>query len=195
VQARKSKQRHWLRKFKMCATIMCVPGGRGPNKEKTVHCTHMLHREVSSLVLATHNTVSKPHANASWVYMQSPMNALRYEDSDCTVCLSRRQWLLLDYHILSTYTSQSMPSDMPLPSIAEQATILQFRSLSSPSLSASDISPAPCAPGWSCLFANTRSAASRSSSSLSIERSSSAAISRRSMSVESMTKITAAVLA
>lgn len=46
-----------------------------------------------------------------------------------------------------TYTSQSMPSLMPLPSITEQATILQFLSRSSPSFKASEISPAPCAPG------------------------------------------------
>jgi hypothetical protein len=49
-------------------------------------------------------------------------------------------------------TSQSMPSLMPRPSIAEQAMMLQLRSLSSPSFSASEMSPAPFAPGWSCLF-------------------------------------------
>ena len=97
-------------------------------------------------------------------------------------------WL---HHTLTT--SQSIPSLMPFPSIAEHATMLQFRSLSSPKRSASDISPAPLAPGWSCLFANTRSAASRSSSSLSIAASSSDAVFSRSMSVESMTNITAAV--
>ena len=47
----------------------------------------------------------------------------------------------------TTYTSQSMPSLIPLPSITEQATILQLRSRNSPSFSASEISPAPCAPG------------------------------------------------
>ena len=44
-------------------------------------------------------------------------------------------------------TSQSMPSGTPRPSMAEHATILQLRSLSSPSRRASDISPAPLAPG------------------------------------------------
>lgn len=92
-------------------------------------------------------------------------------------------------------TNQSMPSSIPFPSIAEQATILQFRSRSSPSFKASDISPAPLAPGWSCLLANTSKFASRSSSSFSMVANSSAAVPSRSMSVESITKTTAAVLA
>jgi hypothetical protein len=92
-------------------------------------------------------------------------------------------------------TNQSMPSLIPLPSIAEQATILQFRSRSSPNFNASEISPAPLAPGWSCLLAKTSRAASRSSSSFSMADSSSAAVPSRSISVESMTKTTAAVLA
>lgn len=92
-------------------------------------------------------------------------------------------------------TSQSMPSSSPLPSMAEHATMLQLRSRSSPSFKASEISPAPLAPGWSCLLAKTRRFASRSSSSFSMAASSSAAVPRRSISVESITKITAAVLA
>ena len=44
-------------------------------------------------------------------------------------------------------TSQSIPSLTPLPSIALHPTILQFRSFSSASASASLISPAPFAPG------------------------------------------------
>lgn len=97
------------------------------------------------------------------------------------------------YPILTT--SQSMPSLTPVPSTAEQAMMVQLRSLSSPRRRASEISPAPFAPGWSCLLANTKRAASFSSSSLSSVASSSAAVCSRSMSVESMTKMTAAVLA
>lgn len=92
-------------------------------------------------------------------------------------------------------TNQSIPSFRPFPSIAEHATILQFRSRSSPSFRASEISPAPLAPGWSCLLAKTNRAASRSSSSFSMAASSSAAVPSRSISVESITKTTAAVLA
>lgn len=44
-------------------------------------------------------------------------------------------------------TSQSIPSFTPLPSTAEQAMMLQLRSRSSPKRSASEISPAPLAPG------------------------------------------------
>ena len=43
--------------------------------------------------------------------------------------------------------SQSIPSLIPFPSIHEQATIDQLRSRSSPSFNASEISPAPFAPG------------------------------------------------
>lgn len=47
----------------------------------------------------------------------------------------------------TVFTSQSIPSLIPLPSMAEHATILQFLSRSSPKCNASDISPAPFAPG------------------------------------------------
>lgn len=62
----------------------------------------------------------------------------------------------VDVYVVGTHESQSIPSLMPFPSMTEQATILQFRSLSSPNFKASEISPAPCAPGYTLLVKHNK---------------------------------------
>ena len=103
--------------------------------------------------------------------------------------LGDRQPAIFDYFRFRFFASQSSPSYKPSPVVAQVACMFQVRLPRPLRPSFSVISTRDIAFGKSCLFANTRRIASRSSSSRSIFSSSLRASPTRSRSLLSTTKI------
>jgi len=98
-----------------------------------------------------------------------------------------------DHFPSSVFTNQVNASSKPVPCIAEILNIDHWRAFKSLNPNPLKISCSVIAPGKSYLLASTRTGAPFNSSSCSIMSSSCFEYSRRSLSVESTTKITAFV--
>jgi len=76
---------------KTCAAIKYVPSGRGPVNDKTIQCKQMLHHMLRSFGSSEHiMPCQTPCKCPLGIYAISKQTPLRYEDSDCTVCLPGR---------------------------------------------------------------------------------------------------------